>query len=82
MSIQFSFMAVVNGVILPVISNILDFRNTVSSCEICLLGVCPLIFLEKFISLMSSGMMSSSGNHFIPATFMLSPLSDNDSGGS
>ena len=42
----------------------------------------PLFFLAKFISIMSSEMTPSFGNSFIPATFMLSPSSDNDSCGS
>ena len=82
-------MAAVNGVTLPVISNTSQTLETqsllVSFDGIMLLvvvGFRPLIFLEKFISSMSSEMMSSFGNHFIPATFMLSSSSDNDSGGS
>ena len=80
-------MSAVNGVILPTMSNISQTSETqsllVSFDGIMLfvvIGFCPLIFLAKFISLMSSEMTSAFGNHFIPATFMLSPSSDNDSG--
>ena len=82
-------MAAVNGVILPAMSNISQTLETqfllVSFDGIMLLalvGFRPLIFLAKFISLMSSEMTSSFGNHFIPTTFLLSRSSDNDSGGS
>ena len=82
-------MAAVNGVILPVTSNISQTLETqsllVSFDGIMLMfvvGFHPLIFLAKVVSLMSSEMTSSFGNHFIPATFMLSPSPDNDSGGS
>ena len=82
-------MAAVNGVILLVISNISQTLETqyflVSFDSIMLMAVIGfrhLIFLVKFISLMSSEMTSSFGNHFISATFMLSSSSDNYSGGS
>ena len=82
-------MAAVNGVILPVMSNITQILETqlllVSFDGIMLLvlaGCHLFIFLAKFISLMSSEMASSFGNHFIIALFMFSPSSDNDSGGS
>ena len=82
-------MAAVNGVILPVMPNISQTLETqsllVSFHGIMLMvvvGFHPLIFLAKFISLMSSEIMSSFKKHFIPATFMLSPSSDNHSGGS
>ena len=82
-------MAAVNVVILPVMSNISHTLETesllVSFDGIILLvvvGFHPIIFLAKFIFLMSSKMTSSLGNHLIPATFMLLPSSDNDSGGS
>ena len=82
-------MAAVNGVILPVMSNITQILETqlllVSFDGIMLLvlaGCRLFIFLAKFISLMSSEMASSFGNHFIIALFMFSPSSDNDSGGS
>ena len=82
-------MAAVNGVILLVMSNISQTLETqyllVSFDSIMLMAVIGfrhLIFLVKFISLMSSEMTSSFGNYFIPATFMLSSSSDNYSGGS
>ena len=82
-------MAAVNGVTLPVMSNIsqtLETQSLLVSFDgimlMVVVGFCPLIFLAKFMSLMSSEMASSFGNHFIPATFMLSPSSDHDSGGS
>ena len=82
-------MAAVNGVILPVMSNITQILETqlllVSFDGIMLLvlaGCRLFIFLAKFISLMSSEMASSFWNHFIIALFMFSPSSDNDSGGS
>ena len=82
-------MAAVNGVILPVMSNstqILETQLLLVSFDgimLLVLAGCRLfIFLAKFISLMSSEMASSFGNHFIIALFMFSPSSDNDSGGS
>ena len=82
-------MAAVNGVILLVMSNISQTLETqyllVSFDSIMLMAVIGfrhLIFLVKFISLMSSEMTSSFGNYFIPAIFMLSSSSDNYSGGS
>ena len=82
-------MATVNRVILPVISNILQALETnsllVSYDGIMLMvvaGFRPLFLLAKFISLTSSQITSSFGNHFILATFIFSPSSDNDSDGS
>ena len=83
---QSSFMATVNRVILPVMSNILQDLETnsllVSYDGIMLMvvvGFRPLFLLAKFISLTSSQIKSSFGNHFIPATFIFSPSSENDS---
>ena len=82
-------MATVNHVILPVMLNILQALKTnsllVSYDGIMLMvvvGFRPLFLLAKFILLTSSQITTSFGNHFIPATFIFSPLSDNDSDGS
>ena len=82
-------MATVNRVILPVMSNILQDLETnsllVSYDGIMLMvvvGFRPLFLLAKFISLTSSQIKSSFGNHLIPATFIFSPSSENDSDGS
>ena len=79
-------MATVNRVILPVMSNILQDLETnsllVSYDGIMLMvvvGFRPLFLLAKSISLTSSQIKSSFGNHFIPATFIFSPSSENDS---
>ena len=88
-SCRSSVKAAVNGVILTVMSNISETLETQSLLVsfdgimlLILVGFHPRIFLAKFISLMSSEMASSFMNHFIPATFILSPSSGNDSGGS
>ena len=82
-------MAAVNGAILPVMSNVsqtLETQSPLVSFDgimlLVLVGFRPLIFLAKFISLMSSETTLSFGNYFIPAAFMLLPSLDNDSGGS
>ena len=81
-------MEAVNGVILAVISNTSQTLETqsllVSFDGIILLvtfGFRPVIFLARFISLMSSEMTSFFGEHFFSATCMLLPSSGYDSGG-
>ena len=77
-------MAAVNGVTLPVMSNTsqtLEIQSLLVSFDgimlLVVVGFRHLIFLAKFISLMSSEVTSSFGNHFISATFTLSPSSYN-----